>query len=273
MQILDTGLLPGKLIQQLNGQTQRLLGQQSLAAYTGLQVDINRIRLDNDARVNVPRKAGLIIYEGPNLTKDMKERMQEEARAKYSLSAEQIKEAEDQIEDLMAIRRGATHVADKPDIAELLSVNPADLQTREAKLALLKRLYLRIQRLNAAMNLAKKKLLSMDNDEENQGINAPRRSTFRKASTTNKQVKVKSSKRVASEIQKRTKRSAPAAVAATSKSEADRNEMNEAFNVALESDVSTLLDMGFSKKQARDALDESGGDLEMAAIWLMEHCV
>lgn len=30
-QILETGLLPGKLIQQLNGQTQRLLGQQSLA--------------------------------------------------------------------------------------------------------------------------------------------------------------------------------------------------------------------------------------------------
>lgn len=31
VQILSTGLLPGKLIQQLNGQTQRLLGQQSLA--------------------------------------------------------------------------------------------------------------------------------------------------------------------------------------------------------------------------------------------------
>ncbi len=31
MTILNTGLLPGKLIQQLNGQTQRLLGQQSLA--------------------------------------------------------------------------------------------------------------------------------------------------------------------------------------------------------------------------------------------------
>ena len=31
VQILDTGLLPGKLIQQLNGQTQRLIGQQSLA--------------------------------------------------------------------------------------------------------------------------------------------------------------------------------------------------------------------------------------------------
>jgi hypothetical protein len=28
---VDSGVLPGKLIQQLNGQTQRLLGQQSLA--------------------------------------------------------------------------------------------------------------------------------------------------------------------------------------------------------------------------------------------------
>merc|ERR1712037_203829 len=36
VQILDTGLLSGKLTQQLNGQTQRLLGQQSLAAFTGL---------------------------------------------------------------------------------------------------------------------------------------------------------------------------------------------------------------------------------------------
>lgn len=65
VQILDTGLLPGKLIQQLNGQTQRLLGQQSLAAYTGLRVDIDRIRQDNEAKGDsVNRKAGLIIYDG-----------------------------------------------------------------------------------------------------------------------------------------------------------------------------------------------------------------
>lgn len=43
LQILNTGGLPGKLIQQLNGQTQRLLGQQSLAAYTGLQVRMSHI--------------------------------------------------------------------------------------------------------------------------------------------------------------------------------------------------------------------------------------
>jgi hypothetical protein len=64
IQILETGLLPGKLIQQLNGQTQRLLGQQSLAAYTGLQVDIDRIRADNDKLTDAERKNGLVINSG-----------------------------------------------------------------------------------------------------------------------------------------------------------------------------------------------------------------
>lgn len=64
VQILGDGLLPGKLIQQLNGQTQRLLGQQSLAAYTGLQVDVDRIRTDNEARTDAERKQGLIINTG-----------------------------------------------------------------------------------------------------------------------------------------------------------------------------------------------------------------
>ena len=64
LQILEEGLLPGKMIQQLNGQTQRLLGQQSLAAYTSLQVDVDRIRADNEARTDVERKAGLIINTG-----------------------------------------------------------------------------------------------------------------------------------------------------------------------------------------------------------------
>ena len=48
--IVDSGVLPGKQIQQLNGQTQRLLGQQSLAEYSGMCVDVDRIRADNDAK-------------------------------------------------------------------------------------------------------------------------------------------------------------------------------------------------------------------------------
>lgn len=64
VQILGTGLLPGKLIQQLYGATQRLLGQQSLAAFTGLRLDVDRIRAENEARTDAPRKSGLIIYDG-----------------------------------------------------------------------------------------------------------------------------------------------------------------------------------------------------------------
>ena len=88
MQILDTGLLPGKLIQQLNGQTQRLLGQQSLAAYTGLCVDLDRIRKDNDKKEG-ERKGGLLINSGPNPTKALRAKWQAEAKETYGLSDEE----------------------------------------------------------------------------------------------------------------------------------------------------------------------------------------
>ena len=48
VQIVDSGALPGKQIQQLNGQTQRLLGKQSLAEYTGLQLDVLAVKQAND---------------------------------------------------------------------------------------------------------------------------------------------------------------------------------------------------------------------------------
>jgi len=97
VQIVEAKVLPGKVIQQLNGQTQRLLGQQSIAgpprlrrsrphlgertggerasrdtpcrqntpaAFNGLQVDIDRVRADNNAKVDVERKSGLVINSG-----------------------------------------------------------------------------------------------------------------------------------------------------------------------------------------------------------------
>ncbi|GIL60007.1 hypothetical protein Vafri_14647 [Volvox africanus] len=101
LQILGTGLLPGKLIQQLNGQTQRLLGQQSLAAFTGLRVDVDRVRADNEARMDATRKAGLIIYDGPLLTKEMKAELREEAMRKYGLTPEQLIKVDEQLEEVM----------------------------------------------------------------------------------------------------------------------------------------------------------------------------
>ncbi|GAB4818907.1 hypothetical protein N2152v2_005953 [Parachlorella kessleri] len=143
VQILEEGLLPGKLIQQLNGQTQRLLGQQSLAAVTGLQVDIDRIRMDNETRTDVERKAGLIINTGPNLTKAMKEKLREEAKVKYGLTAQQVKEVEEQIADLRADmhkpQAGGRQVAGAEGVS-LMGSDPASL-SKEQKVALLRRLH------------------------------------------------------------------------------------------------------------------------------------
>ena len=78
VQIVDSGVLPGKQIQQLNGQTQRLLGKQSLAEYTGMRLDIDRIRMDNDALTDVTRKNGLITNQGGIRSKETLNVLREE---------------------------------------------------------------------------------------------------------------------------------------------------------------------------------------------------
>lgn len=103
VQILDAGVLPGKVIQQLNGQTQRLVGKQSLAAYTGQCVNIDKIREDNLALKDVERKGGLVINSGPNPTSEMRKAWQAEAKAKYGLSKEEMEENGVKMRELAAL--------------------------------------------------------------------------------------------------------------------------------------------------------------------------
>lgn len=42
---------------------------------------------------------------------------------------------------------------------------------------------------------------------------------------------------------------------------------------AAAADVEELVAMGFSAKQARDALEESSGDVEAAVEWLVANCM
>lgn len=49
-------------------QLQRLIGQQSLAAFMGLNIDIDRVGADN-AKKKGKRKMGVLINEGDRLTK------------------------------------------------------------------------------------------------------------------------------------------------------------------------------------------------------------
>lgn len=101
--IQECGLLPGKTIQQLSGQTQRLLGQQALVEFTGLRVDVDRVRADNDAKINDPdtgqpclRKAGLLIHAGSN--KRDRVSLQAAAFAKYGLTDAHAVKAQQQME-------------------------------------------------------------------------------------------------------------------------------------------------------------------------------
>ena len=94
VQIVDSGVLPGKQIQQLNGQTQRLLGKQSLAEYTGMRLDIDRIRMDNDALTDVTRKNGLITNQGGIRSKETLNALREENLKKYGLSEEEVQALE-----------------------------------------------------------------------------------------------------------------------------------------------------------------------------------
>jgi len=51
-------------------QTQRLIGQQSLAEFMGLHLDLEQIYCDNRTREgpNITRKGGLIVNAGDNPT-------------------------------------------------------------------------------------------------------------------------------------------------------------------------------------------------------------
>ena len=148
-EILQSGVLPGKTIQQMNCQTQRLLGQQSLAAYTGLRVDIDRIRADNAARTDAERKNGLVINSGPTATPAVRRKWQAEARGKYGLSPEQVAGAEAALEGLlagMAAGRGAGGGLDGGTAAgaaeTILSVDPEGLSDLErGKLVLMLQAY------------------------------------------------------------------------------------------------------------------------------------
>ena len=62
--IVDSGCLPGKHPAQLNLQTQRLLGQQSIGEFDKLHIDVNEIAKANGEKQGpeVLRKNGIFSY-------------------------------------------------------------------------------------------------------------------------------------------------------------------------------------------------------------------
>lgn len=160
--IQRSGLLPGKLVQQLVGQAQRLLGQQSLSGFTGLQVDVDRVRADNDARTDVQRKAGLIINMGRTATAEDKDMMRREMQERYGLSPITLREVAAELEE-RALQRldqvggeGLQGVAARAGLHDALGCDASQLPPALAA-QLLRRLRIKlcvlVDRLRSHLNL------------------------------------------------------------------------------------------------------------------------
>jgi hypothetical protein len=89
--IQESGCLPGKSIGQIYMQTQRLVGQQSLAEFMGLHLDLESIFQDNMQKKGVARKNNTIVNNGDNQTKDERKRLIAENQQLYGLSEECVK--------------------------------------------------------------------------------------------------------------------------------------------------------------------------------------
>ena len=75
--IYKSECLPSKTIQQCYLQTQRLVGQQSLAPMMGLHLDLEQIYIDNSKKQGL-HKFGCIINEGDKLTPEGRKQKQAE---------------------------------------------------------------------------------------------------------------------------------------------------------------------------------------------------
>ena len=88
--IIRSQCLPGKSIGQIYLQTQRIMGQQSLGDFMGLQADIEKIFIDNSRKTNVTRKNNCIINTGDNPNKHERALKIAANQVRYGLSEAEL---------------------------------------------------------------------------------------------------------------------------------------------------------------------------------------
>jgi hypothetical protein len=237
-----------------------------------------------------------------NLTKEMKEKLQEEAKSKYGLTPEQIREVQEQLEDLAA-QQGVARASSAPGAGVDLLECDADSLSKAEKIELLRALHARLQQLHdfevsGGSSARARAAIPSSSDGENryQPLGAARngsRSRLANGSTARKENASAARKKGKNGRAATGKRLISARQKVDGDDEGDdedcfggRNvpggtdERNEAHGEAMElegaadaADLATLVAMGFSERQARDALEEAGGNIDAAAEWLVVHCV
>ena len=291
VQIVDSGALPGKQIQQLNGQTQRLLGKQSLAEYTGLQLDVLAVKQANDALTgeDVVRKNGLITNQGGKMEKEQLKAKREENVRLYGLTQEQIEAIEipKPVRDAglgAAAYMGKNHnkggvnggLGPTKRVVNVDEVKVEELNEEE-KVEVLKQLRKRLLAVRMANTSYTK-------------VNSETAAAMMTTTTTTKKSTVKEDnanatvKDVTNVVANEAKKTAAGKRAAgakkpdakmTKKSKKSKKNDDDGDDgddgddsPSAEGPVEMLVNMGFTKKMAKDAIRETGGDISAATEWL-----
>lgn len=282
VQIVDSGALPGKQIQQLNGQTQRLLGKQSLAEYTGLNLDVLAVKQANDALTgeDVVRKNGLITNQGGKMSKEELKAKREENVRLYGLTPEQIEaiEVPKPVRDAglgAAAYMGKNHnkggvnggLGPMKRVVNVDEVKVGELNEEE-KVEVLKQLRKRLLAVRMANTTSenskegKLQTTATTTNEENANVTV-KDVTNVVANEAKKTAGVAAGKRAAvakKPAAKKTKKSR--------KSKNDDDDDDDDNSPSAEGPVEMLVNMGFTKKMAKDAIRETGGDISAATEWL-----
>ena len=284
VQIVDSGALPGKQIQQLNGQTQRLLGKQSLAEYTGLNLDVLAVKQANDALTgeDVVRKNGLITNQGGKMSKEELKAKREENVRLYGLTPEQIEaiEVPKPVRDAglgAAAYMGKNHnkggvnggLGPMKRVVNVDEVKVGELNEEE-KVEVLKQLRKRLLAVRMANTTSenskegKLQTTTTTTNEENANVTV-KDVTNVVANEAKKTAGVAAGKRAAvakKPAAKKTKKSRK------SKNDDDDDDDDDDNSPSAEGPVEMLVNMGFTKKMAKDAIRETGGDISAATEWL-----
>ena len=242
IQIVDTGVLPGKQIQQLNGQTQRLLGQQSLAEFTNMKVDVDAIRADNLAKqgTEVYRKNGLITNQGGKLKPEALKKLRAENLEKYGLSDDMV-DAIVLPDPPRAMNLGANAYMGKNHNKGGIAGKKSLKRTRVDDIMTVDVDSLsKVSKITLLTALRKRLVVLSEGSAANKGT--------------------KATKKVLTETKTQTKKTSATKKRRTS----GENQVPNAGSA-----VKNLVGMGFSAKKAKDAVDATGGDVQDCVNWLV----
>lgn len=227
-----------------------------------------------------------------NLTKEAKEKLQEESKEKYGLTDEQIAAVDLQLEEIHAERMKKqdeikTHREELTVLKSesIPSIQELEHMSRSEKIKMLRGLYAKLQKAQTIfryhVELSKQQVFQRHKVATNQGSGRENRTANGEIVRTLSGSKHKDSLQARASGPVKKQRSAKKSTTAkrrqikSSEEEdiIDNDIVRECQRAGVEANIDALVAMGFARRQVIDALEEANGSVEGAVDWLTVHCI